>query len=94
MTPRDLLARLESEGITAELKLTLKGSRKPSAELEQLATRHRDDLVTYLAMSHGDTPKMCRLSEQRIVGAMWCRRCYRYQLRTCIASDKAFEDVK
>jgi hypothetical protein len=92
MTPRDLLARLEAEGVTAELKLRLEGTQ-PSPETLELVKLYRDDLITHLALEHGDTPQMCRLSEQLTTGAVWCKRCYRYQMRPCVASGKRFKDV-
>lgn len=49
MTPRDLLARLEAEGVGASLKLRLEGDNPPSPETVELLKRHRDDLIIYLA---------------------------------------------
>lgn len=92
MTPRDLLARLEAEGATVSLKLRVEGT-PPSPETLELLRRYRDDLITHLALQGGDTPQMCRLSEQLEPGAMWCRRCYRYQVRPCTPSEKRFEEV-
>lgn len=92
MTPRDLLERLAAEGVGVSLKVRLDGDTQPSPETLDLLTRHRDDLITYLAMAGGDTPQMCRLSEQLRPGAVWCRRCYRYQMHPCVASDKSYED--
>ncbi len=92
MTPRDLLARLEREGCTAELKLRLEGT-KPSPETLDIINRHKGDLLLHLALQGGDTPQMCRLSEQLEAGAVWCSRCYRYQMRPCAPSGKRFKDV-
>ncbi len=93
MTPRDLLGRLETEGVSASLKLRLDGDAQPSPETLELLTEYRDDLIIYLTMAGGDTPQMCRNSEQLRGGAVWCKRCYRYQLRPCVASDKSYEDA-
>jgi hypothetical protein len=92
MTPRDLLARLQAEGVAASLKLRLEGV-KPSPELMDLLKFYRDDLITHLALERGDTPQMCRLSEQLKDGAVWCRRCYHYQMRPCVASDKRYREA-
>ncbi len=92
MTPRDLLARLQAEGVTASLKLRLEGV-EPSPETLDLIKLYRGDLITHLALEHGDTPQMCRLSEQLEAGATWCSRCYRYQMRPCAPSSKKYEEV-
>ena len=91
MTPRDLLARLKSEGFHLTLKLRLEGEVEPRPELLNLIRLYRDDLISYLAREHPDAPQMCRLSEELTDGAVWCRRCYRYHLRPCAPSDKDFE---
>lgn len=88
MTPRDLLTQLKAEGVDASLKLRLEGDMAPSTETLNLLTRHRDDLIIYLASRFGDTPEMCRLSERVTEGSVWCKRCYRYQLRACVPSEK------
>ena len=51
MTPRDLIARLEAEGVSVNLKLRLEGDAAPPAELLELLEAHRDGLVTFLARS-------------------------------------------
>lgn len=91
MTPRDVLARLEAEGVNASLKLRAEGEREPSPEAVTLLKRHRDDLIIYLSSQGPDTPQMCRLSESKESGAVWCRRCWHYQLNPCQPSDKALE---
>jgi hypothetical protein len=93
MTPLDLLARLKAEGIYVCLKLRLDGNAPPSAEMLELIQRHRDDLIIHLSTPLGDTPQMCRLSEQMQAGAVWCKRCYRYQMHPCSPTDKRIEGV-
>lgn len=93
MTARELLTRLQPEGLTATLKLRLEGGGEPSAELLELLRAHRDDLITHLALQLSDTPQMCRLSEEQEPEALWCRRCYRYHVKACVPSEKRFEDV-
>ena len=93
MTPRDLLARLKSEGLSVSLKLKVEGDAEPLTETLELLKRHRDDLITYLAHERPDTPAMCRLSEELADGAVWCSRCYRYHLQPCAPSSKRIEDV-
>ena len=88
MTPRDVLAQLEAEGVKASLKLRFEGEREPSPEVVTLLENHRDDLITYLASQGSNTPQMCRLSESKESDAVWCRRCYRHHLRPCQPSDK------
>ena len=61
MTPRDLITRLESEGVTATLKLRLEGDSAPSPETIALLQTHRDDLITHLALKQGDTPQTVRV---------------------------------
>lgn len=90
MTPVDLLERAKAEGVTAELKVRLEWDAEPSPELRDLLKAHRDDLITYLAMPYGDTPEMCRLSEQLKDGATWCSGCYRYQMNPCKPDPKKF----
>lgn len=89
MTPRDLMERLQNEGLNVSLKLRLEGDLEPSPKTVELLKQHRNDLVIYLSESYGTTPPMCRLSEQLTSGAVWCSRCYRYQVRPCQPSDKA-----
>lgn len=93
MTPRDLLARLEVEGVSVRLKLRLESDVEPSPETVDLLTRHRDDLIIYLTMQGGDTPQMCRLSEQLDDDATWCKRCYRYHMQACVPSDKPYRNT-
>jgi len=93
MTPLDILERLAAEGFTATLKLRLDGDSEPSPELDALLRQHRDDLITYLARQIGDTPQMCRLSEEKRAGASWCRLCWRYHLQACVPTEKRFEEV-
>ena len=93
MTPRDLITRLEAEGVTATLKLKLEGDNQPSPETFKLLQAHRDDLIIYLALQHGDTPRMCRVSEELQTGAQWCGGCFRYHLQPCASSKKRFEEA-
>lgn len=90
MTPRDVLARLAAEGTTVQLKLRLEGAL-PSPETFELVKACRDDLIVYMATAGGDTPQMCRLSEERVKGAVNCRRCWRYHTRACSPTDKQYE---
>ena len=92
MTPRDLLTRLENEGVTATLKLRLEGT-EPSPETIALLQTHRDDLILYLALEHGDTPRMCRVSEELKTDALWCGGCFRYHLKPCLPTEKRFGEV-
>ncbi len=91
MTPRDVLARLEAEGVTASLKVRFEGDHAPSPETRALLEPHREALIIYLAREYGNTPQVCRLSEQLEPGAVWCRQCYRYQLNPCHPSKKVFD---
>lgn len=93
MTPIDLLKRLKAEGVSVTLKLRAEGDIQPSPKTLELFTLYRDDLIVYLAREHGDTPQMCRLSEQLTDGAVWCRLCYRYQLNACMPSEKRYEEA-
>ena len=91
MTPRDLITRLESEGVTATLKLRLEGDTTPSPETIALLQAHRDDLIIYLALQHSDTPRMCRVSEELKTGALWCGGCFRYHLKPCSPTENPLE---
>ncbi len=93
MTPRDVLARFAAEGTTVQLKLRLEDT-KPSSETLELASKHKDDLLKYLALADGDTPQMCRLSEEKVKGAVNCRRCWRYHTRACCPTDKQYEALE
>lgn len=90
VTPRDLLERLGEKGINLSVKLRIEGDEPPPPETLRLLESHRNDLIRYLTQDFGDTPQMCRLSEQLVEGALWCRLCYRYQLRPCKPSEKCF----
>ncbi len=93
MTPTDLLVRLKAEGVDISLNLKVTANSKPSDETLELLRCHRDDLIIFLTMDGSHTPQMCRSSEQLKEGAAWCRRCYRYQLRPCMASEKFYRSA-
>lgn len=93
MTPADLLARLEAEGVDVSLNLKVTADSKPSDETLELLRCHRDDPVIFLTMAGSHTPQICRLSEQLKEGAVWCRQCYRYQMRPCVASEKFYKSA-
>ncbi len=80
MTPVDSIDRAKNEGFTVTLKLRLDGDGDMTPELLERFRKHRDGVLIHLAMPYGDTPEMCRLSEQLKDGATWCRRCYRCQM--------------
>jgi hypothetical protein len=91
MTPKELLRKLEHEGITLEPKLTIKADAKPNADTLDLIKVHRDDLLRYLLTEkHGLLIDMCRSSETLVFDAVWCKRCFRYQLEPCSPSTKRY----
>lgn len=90
MTPKDLLGRLEAEGTSASLKLRLDGT-PPSPETLELLRAHRDDLILFMAVARGDAPQMCRLSEEKASGAVWCQLCWRYHLNACKPTGRLYE---
>ena len=52
MTPRDLLDRLDAEGVSLSLKLRVEGDTQPSPETVELLEAHRATLLAYLAREH------------------------------------------
>jgi hypothetical protein len=94
MTPRDILTKLERKGIMLEPKLTVEASQQPDPETLHLLKTHRDDILRYLlTRNHGAIIDMCRNSEDKVSGAVWCKRCFRYQLNPCVPSDRHYGEV-
>lgn len=55
MTPADLLARLEAEGVGVSLNLKFEADEKPSDDTRALIREHRDALLEHLARERVDT---------------------------------------
>ena len=93
MTPRDLLKQAQAEGVDVRLVVRVDGDDEPSPKTMALLEAHRDDLLIHLATQYGDTPPMCRLSEEAKEGARLCSRCWRYHLQACVPTERRFEEA-
>lgn len=93
MTPKELINRLEAEGVTIAPRLDYEADREISRETFDLLKKYRDDLLRYLLTSqHGQLIDMCRQSEVKTLDAVWCKRCFRYQLEPCSPSGKRYSE--
>jgi hypothetical protein len=91
MTPHDIQARVELEGILLKPQLTIMSDVEPTPETLELLTQHRDDLLRYLlTRQHGLLIELCRSTEQLQAGSIWCQRCFRYQQNPCTPTSKVF----
>jgi hypothetical protein len=53
MTPREVLSRLETEGVSVSLSLKVKADAKPSDEAVALVMQHKGALLEHLARERG-----------------------------------------
>jgi hypothetical protein len=94
VTPRDILARLEREGIALEPKLTINAEVEPTPETLELLRTHRDDMLRFLlTKKNGLLIELCRSTEELQRGSIWCIRCFRYHQNPCSPSEKVFGNI-
>jgi hypothetical protein len=91
MTPKQLLKKLEREGVSLTPRLDYEADKEVSKETLELLRQHRDDLLRFLLTEkNGLLIDMCRSSEALAFDAVWCTRCFRYQLHPCSPSTKRY----
>jgi hypothetical protein len=87
-TISEIIDHLEANGL--ELTVRISPSRKPT-ELElSLIERHATDIKRYFLLNQvgGELIETCRVYEQKIAGARYCKHCWRYQLNPCFPGTK------
>jgi hypothetical protein len=91
MTPKELIRMLEAEGVTVTPRLDYEADKEVSRETLELLKQHKDDLLRFLLTEKGGLLiDMCRNSEVLAFNALWCKRCFRYQLEPCSPSAKRY----